>query len=593
MKFFKTFLAALLAFFVGGFLLFYFSIMFFSGLVAAMGMSSATTVGAHTVLKIDLGDHYTDSPAPAKIDALDFQDVKIRKSNSLLNLIRAIDAAAIDDNIDGIYLCGAEMPSLEAEQGEELRAALMEFRQSGKFVVSYSDFYSQMGYYICSVADKVAVNPNGEVTWHGVSTQLLFFKGLLDKLDVKAEVIRHGNFKAAVEPFILEKMSPANSLQMNELVSTIWGSIVGDVAASRGLDSAQLQSYATDLVIVSPAVAREKGLVDTLLYQDQVYAMLKEYTEDYSETDALPRMVSLGAYSFGGQGGKTASVSKNKVAVLYASGDIVDGKGSQNQIGGARLASQIADLRRDNSVKAVVLRVNSPGGSALASEVISREMDLLREEKPVIVSLGGTAASGGYYIAAPADAILSGRTTITGSIGVFGLAFDLEKGLKNKLGITIDVARSNPSADLEMPIRALKPNEIAYMKYQVEEVYDTFVGRVAAGRNLAREDVEKIAEGRVWSGYSAMDIGLIDGFGGLKQAISLAADRADVADDFIIYEVTPTISSLSQIFSLLSDKETGTEYGGMGKVLTEYGRAASSLFRKGIQARMPYEIELQ
>ncbi|MDR0509590.1 MAG: signal peptide peptidase SppA [Rikenellaceae bacterium] len=593
MNFFKTFLATLLAMVAGTFLFTVVSLMFMIAVSTMVGGNRSIEVGRNSLLKIDLGANYMDSPAPATIEPFGLSGLRVNKRTSLLSLLSAVEAAANDERIEGILLCGGDMPSLDVAQGEELRKALLAFRESGKPVISYADSYSQLGYYICSVADDVAMNPKGLMAWHGMSMQLLFFKGLLDKLDVEPTVIRHGHFKSAVEPFMLERMSPENNLQMTALAGAIWGTMISDIAAARGLDSVDLQRYATELAIVSPETAVEKGLIDSLCYTDQLYELIAGYNEDILDKNGQPRTVALSAYC-SHMKMRSKVLGKDKVAVLYADGEIVDGVAPAEMVGGATFASKIERLRHDENVKAVVLRINSPGGSALASEVISRQLDLLREQKPLVVSIGGVAASGGYYIASSADAILAGRTSITGSIGVFSIMFNIEKGLRSKLGVTMDVVRTNPSADLNAPFRTLAPTEIAFLQQQVDDFYDTFVGRVAAGRNLSTEQVDRIGSGRIWSGLAASANGLADGFGGLKDAIALAADRAEIADSYSIYEVADAPSSFTGIFELLSGNDDArTEEFSLVRTMQEYGRAARMLQRRGVQAMMPYTIEIR
>ncbi|GHV00594.1 signal peptide peptidase SppA [Bacteroidia bacterium] len=604
MKFGKMFGAALLAFFAGTAVIFTATIFFFVALAASVTLATHVSVSPRSVLTIDLGETITDEPTTATLSSIDLQQMCIRSSSSLLGVLRAIETAKTDPNIEGIYLCGAEEPGFDAAQGEELREALIDFRSSGKFVFAWSDYYSQLGYYVCSAADRVTVNPQGGFAWYGLSANMLFFKGLLDKLDIRAEVIRHGAFKSAVEPFVSDRMSRENALQMNALVRSIWGTMVGDIARSRELDSAALQKMADRLAIRSPQDARINHLVDSTMYRDQAMACLGELVwgetaDSTTQSDPrTPELVSIGSYLAGTTLKHKGKRSRNEIVVLYADGEIVDGRGARGMVGSISFADKIRELREDERIKGVVLRVNSPGGSALAAENIWRELTLLQRDKPVVVSMGATAASGGYYIAAGADAIMTCRTTVTGSIGVFGLMFDVEKGLKNKLGITVDVARSNPSADLEMPLRPLSQSEMAYMQYQVDQVYGTFVDRVAAGRNLTAEQVDRIAQGRIWSGADATLNGLCDGTGGLRHALALTADRAGVADDFSIREIVPSANSFVEALSSMLDRSdvrsaTRTPRQSVDAVLADWADAMTMLGRRGVQARMPYIIKVR
>ncbi len=592
MNFLKTFLASLLAFVVANLALGMLAMLVMTGFVMGLATGGGhTTVGPGTVLKIDLAGAITDSPVSSPLGSIDFGNFRMKSSNTILQCIEAIDNAAVDDNIEGIYLTPG-WGAVSLANIEELRAALLRFKESGKFVVSYNEVYTQRDYYLCSVADKVYMNPEGGIMWQGMASNVMFYKGLLDKLGIQPEVLRHGSFKAAVEPFIMDRMSPENRLQTERLTGSIWGGLVGEIAASRGIDSALLQRYASELTLRTPQIALEKGIVDSLVYGDQMMAVLNSLAGNDPDSDDEPDMVTLSEY-IGAMKPVARKLSRNAVAIVYADGEIVDGESFDDKVGGATIAAKLARVRKDDDVKAVVLRVNSPGGSALAAEVMWREVELIRQEKPVVVSMGGVAASGGYYISCPADIILADRSTITGSIGVFGLLFNAEKGLRDKLGITVDVARTNPSADMGVPFRGLSQRERAYLMDQIEKVYGTFVGHVAAGRNLSVEAVDKIAGGRVWSGADALEIGLIDGFGGLKDAIALAADRAGIADDFRVIQEVDREDSFVAILRSLSGARSARMRDELGDAFVQYSYLKTMLSQQGVQARMPYIIEFQ
>ena len=592
--FFKTFFASLLAVVAGGILFAVLGVMVLVGIgVSALSGSTAavSSPAAHTVLKIDLATPVVDNPSQGALSSLDWVTMRMNRELGLLDVLGALERAESDKHIDGIYLNLSPVMPLGMATMEELRDALVKFKErSGKFVVAYSDFYTQGTSYLSSVADRLYLNPQGTLLWKGLSSNVMFYKGLLDKLGVRPEVIRHGAYKAAVEPFIMDRMSPENRRQTEELIGTIWSHVVGGIARARSLDSAALQQYASTLAIGDAALAVEKKMVDSLAYSADMEAMLAGMTGQ-QET----RFISLEDYVMQGQVGSSGGKgSGNRIAVLYAEGDSVDGEAPEREVGGETLAAKLADLRRDEEVKAVVLRVNSPGGSALASEVIWHEMELLRAEKPVVVSMGNVAASGGYYIACPADVILASPTTITGSIGVFGLLFNAGQGLKDKLGVTVDVAKTNPSADIGLPFREVSPAERDYLQHNVERVYAGFVKHVAEGRNLTEAQVDSIGGGRVWSGVSALDNGLIDAWGGLSDAISLAADRAGVGDDFSISVPSQAPDLFTRIFTLLSAR-AGVDHlqNGLGELYREYAGLQKILSRQGVQAVMPYRLEIR
>ena len=594
-QFIRTFLACLLALVVAGVL----ASVFFVMVIASFGtvfMEKVPEVKEKSVLRIDFSDPVFDNPDYTPLSLSGFSDLmnmQIR-GYALIDVLKAIEAAETDDRIAGIYLNITPNARMGLATMQEIRNALSVFRRSGKFIVSHSDFYTQSSYYLSSVADRVSLNPQGDVTWRGMASGTLFYKGLLDKLEVQVEAIRHGSFKSAVEPFIMDRMSPENRQQIEMLLGSLWGTVVRDIADSRGIDSAALQSFATNLEIKDASYARQLGMVDTLMYGQQVDQMLGEWTEQEE-----PNYVSLRSY-IDRILMEESNVSKNKIVVVYAEGQIVDGKSREGLVGGETLARQLAALKEDDEVKAVVLRVNSPGGSALASEVIWHEAEALRQEKPLIVSMGNMAASGGYYISAPADMILASPMTETGSIGVFGLMLNGEQGLKNKLGISVDVVKTNPSADMGMTVfgavgvRPLSQSEREYMQYGVEQVYKTFVGHVAEGRNLSVEAVDSIGGGHIWSGTDALNIGLIDGFGGLKEAISFAAERAGVSGDFRIVSPATDESRLTQIVKLLSAEARAQMFRGeTGEVYEMYDMLRNMLYSNSIQALTPYRVEMK
>ena len=586
MNFFKTFLASLLAFFVANFVWFFLFIIIIAG-IAAIG-SSTTIVEPKSVLKIDLSESIVDQPVNDPLAGFDPMSMNVQKSVSNMQVMNAIESAAQDDNIEGIYINLTGAGTASAALLEEVRDYITAFKESGKFVVAYGEVYSQGGYYLASVADSIFLNPVGEMEWRGLAAQVMFYKGLLDKLGVEPQVFRHGTFKSAIEPYILNKMSPENRIQMETYINSIWGTMVADIAKERNLSIDSLNMFATDLSAMMAEDALANRMVDGLKYEDEVEDILREKLELDADEDIT--FVTLGEYIAAKP--YTPSYSDNKIEVIYAEGQIVQGTSEQGTLGSSTLADQLAEARLDEEVKAVVLRVNSPGGSALASEVIWREMELLRQQKPVIVSMGDYAASGGYYISAPADAIIANATTLTGSIGVFGLMFNAEKALNNKLGITIDVAKTNPSADMGMPFRAVSSIERSKIMRSIEQVYSTFVNHVADGRNMTFDSVDAIGQGRVWTGNDGNRIGLVDEIGGLKYAIAVAADKAECLDDYMVRESmgepTGLAALLSSLEAHISDRKMRKE---MGAMYDEYRSLRALMENEGVQAlALPIEI---
>lgn len=592
MNFFKTFLAGLLAFVAGTFLVSFLWILVLMGIAGSMGGSKAT-VAPGSVLKIDFSEVLTDAPSSDPLEGLDVMTLQTTPRLPLFKALRALEAAAADDRIKGVYL---RMNGTGGVAGtallEELRAALEEFKQSGKFVVAYNETYSQGQYYLASVADRICLQPEGGLDWTGLASNVTFYKGLLDKLDLNVEVFRPTacKYKSAVEPFILDKMSSANREQMQELVNSMWNTISGDVCASRGIDSVQMRRITDNLEVTLPEEALQYGFVDELLYEDQMDDVLADLGVACDDNGF--RCVTLGEYA-AQVGADLKNISADQVAIVYADGQIVDGEGYGKEIYGNTLAAKLADVRRNEKVKAVVVRVNSPGGSALASDVIWREMELLRAEKPVIVSMGSYAASGGYYISCPADVIVADRLTLTGSIGVFGMVLDPREALKNKLGITVDGVQSNTSSDF-LGKGPLTPVQRSMIMRGVDKVYSTFTKDVSEGRNLPLERVLEIAGGRVWSGEDALGIGLVDACGGLKTALALAVDKAGLGEEYRIVEVTEQPTGLAAILSSLNmSVRAAFTRSDLGAMMKEYEAVREVLSQQGIVMYSPCRVELK
>ena len=588
MNFVKTFLAGLLAVVVGTFLVFFLWIFILLGIAGSMDKSVA--VHSESILKIDFSEVLTDAPSSDPLAGIDLMTLQTTRQLSLFKALRAIEAAGADDRIKGIYLrMNGEGGVTGSALLEELREALLEFKQCGKFVVAYNETYSQGQYYLASVADKIYLQPEGGMDWSGMASNVMFYKGLLDKLDLRAEVFRPTacKYKSAVEPFILNKMSPANREQMQALVNSMWGTISGAVCESRGIDSVQMRRITDNLQVTLPEEALQYGFVDSLVYEDQMEEVFAELgvSDDYA-------FITLGDYA-SQVGADLKNISADQVAIVYADGQIVDGEGYGKEIYGNTLAAKIAGVRDDEKVKAVVLRVNSPGGSALASDVIWREIELLKAEKPVVVSMGSYAASGGYYISCPADVIVADKLTLTGSIGVFGMILDTREALKNKLGITIDGVQSNASSSF-LATEPLTPIQRSMIMRGVDKVYTTFTNDVAEGRNLPIEKVLDIAGGRVWSGADALGIGLIDTYGGLKTAIALAVDKADLGDNYRVTEVTETPTGFAAfIASLNVSVREAFIRSELGLMIKEYNTVREAFRQQGVLMYSPYKVEMR
>ncbi len=554
--------------------------------IAGMFASSPIVIQDKSILKISLDVPVSDRSAKNPMKSFDLLNLTT-KSLGLNDILSNIERAAHDSKILGIYL---DMSSISTNIAttEEIRVALENFKKSGKFIISYSDSYSQKAYYLATVADEVYMTPIGDFFLKGMSSQVMFYKNALDKLDIDMQIIRHGKFKSAVEPFMLESMSKENREQTTAFVGSIWNSLLTTIAQARNLPKEELTAWIDGLEIYGAKPALEKKLVDGLLYKDQVLEKLIERTGQKKIEDL--RMVSLSKYIQTETPPKSKKDAKN-IAVIYAQGDIVMGEGS-NGITSEGMSEAIRTARLDTTVKAIVLRVNSGGGSALASDIICREVQLASEVKPVIASFGDVAASGGYYIATQANVIVADPTTITGSIGVFGMIPNIKGFLKNKLGVTSEFVNTNRHSDMETIMRPLDAEELQLIQKSVEDIYDTFITRVSTGRGMSKESVDEIGQGRVWSAVDAKRLGLVDELGGLEHAIQVAAGKANLTDYHII-ELPKLPNPLETLLSTfeedMSIKLTNEE---LGDAYKYYKHLKSILEMEGVQARLPYRIEL-
>lgn len=511
-----------------------------------------------SVLVYDLSMNITDTPSKSGTSAILQQALSGENDNTIAlhTLLDTIEKARRDPRIIGIYLDGTQ--SAEASETgyatlKEVRQALQRFRDAGKTIVAYGTEWAERDYYLSSVANTIVLNPLGALEINGLSSQPVFLAGALQKYGVGVQVVRVGKFKGAVEPLLRTNLSPENRLQTQKLLSDVWGEWRTSVGNSRKLSPDKLQAIADSQALLQADPAQKQGLVDKVAYFDQVLGQLKQLTGEDEENKTF-RQISLNDYAE--VRGKSLGVernSQNKIAVVYAEGTIVNGAGSVGQVGGDRFARMFRKIRQDDDVKAVVLRVNSPGGSATASEIIQREVRLTGEVKPVIVSMGNVAASGGYWIVTDANRIFAQPNTITGSIGVFGQLLNLQK-LANNNGITWDVVKTGKYADTQTVSRPKSPQELAIIQSSVNRIYDMFLSKVAQGRKLPQQNVEQIAQGRVWSGIAAKQIGLVDEIGGLDTAIEYAAGQAKLGNNWELREY-PEVRSLSErLLGKLSDQ---------------------------------------
>ena len=586
----KIFLAALLAVMAGSVLSMLFWGILFSGF-SSMMQPTQTTIPESAILRIDLSENLVEAPSKDPMAMFNIASMTTNGELTLYNALRAIEKASTDERIKGIYINLNGAGSVSITSLEELRAAIETFKQSGKFVVSYNEVYSQIAYYFCSVADKVFIQPEGSFEWKGLSVDNMFFKGLIDKLGIEVSILRPTvcKYKSAVEPFFLTKMSDANRAQNQQLANTMWGIITEAVSKSRGISVEALNQLADDLAITLPSEAVEHKFADATLYADQVEELFKsEYGIE------KPEYVSLGEYA-SSLVPNAAKAAAPKVAIVYAQGDIVDGSGSDDKIYGYTLAKTIKGVAEDDDVKAVVLRVNSPGGSALASDIIWREIKLLQQKKPIIVSMGHTAASGGYYISAPADAIVADKFSLTGSIGVFGMLPSFGAALEKNLGVTIDGVTTNKHSNMGNGFSPLAAQEHQALMRGVDRVYERFTSLVAEGRNLKIEKVLEIAEGRVWTGVEAQQNGLVDTCGGITAALAIAVEKSGLGDNFQIVEVKEELTGFMAMLESLNVRIRATfaPQGEIGEFYKQYKRIENMLSKKDIYTYCPYVYQIE
>jgi protease-4 len=526
-QFFKYVFASMIGAFLSILLLLFVGFLIVIGSIMSLNDNEKVEVKSHSILHIQLTDEIVERGVENPFEGL--EEYGFSSSLGLNVILENIDKAADDPNIDGIYI---DVNDIKAGLStvEEIRNALIRFKKSNKFIYAYSEFYSQKAYYLASVADSVYLNPSGLLELKGFSSQYMFFKNAFDKLEIKPEIIRVGSFKSAVEPYMSDRMSDSNKLQVSIYLNSLFYHMVSNIATSRGMNTDSVANMTKNLSVRNATDAITYKLADRLAYKDEVLAQLVKSSNKSAIKDL--NLINMNAYSKSAKA--DVSISKNKVAVIYASGEINSGNGNEESIGSETLSKAIRKARLDEGVKAIVLRVNSPGGSALASDVIWREVILAKKVKPFIVSMGDVAASGGYLIACAADTIVAQPTTITGSIGVFGILFNAENFFKNKLGITFDQVKVGEYADLGNYTKALTPSERNIIQNEVNRIYEDFTKKVSEGRDIEINAVLRIAGGRVYTGRDAQKIGLVDVLGNKEDAIDIAVKKANLSDYRIV-----------------------------------------------------------
>lgn len=590
MRFYKVVIAAFIGTLIALLINFFVKIGVIFSIIknASKDTEVATTVKPNSVLYMKLDYEIADRTSENEFAGIDFNTMETKDVTGLNQILNNIDFAKTDTNIKGIYLELSSIPTSTATL-QEIRNKLIEFKESGKFIVAYGENYSQSAYFLATAADKIYVNPEGMVDLHGMASQVMFYKHLLEKLDVEMQIVRGPNnrFKSAVEPYFLDKMSEANREQMDKLLSSVWGEILTSISQSRDISVEQLNQIADQMETFSDAKkALEYNLVDGLMYKDEMLAELKSLTGSKNKINAVPNAKYATSYTF-------ENGSKNEIAIIYAEGQIFDGKGQEGNIYSENLSKTIRKAREDKDVKAIVLRVNSPGGSAVASAIIGHELDLAKEVKPVIVSMGNYAASGGYWISANGDYIFADPTTLTGSIGVFGTFPNMKGLLNDKIGLTFDVVKTNENADFGNFTEPLTEFQYAKLQQMVVKTYDEFTGRVAEGRGLRQSYVDSIGQGRVWSGVDAIEIGLVDQLGDMEDAIAYAAQQAGIADDYKVVEMPKQKDFMTRFLDQFGGGTDDLDAAMRQKlgVYYQYFEGIENLSNNtGIQARMPFDV---
>ena len=586
MNFVKIIFGSMIGFFLSVVVLMFFLVMLISS-IKGFSENKKVVIEPNSVLTLYL-DHAIPDRTPNRPEDI-FNLTSMFKINpGLYDIVRMIHSAKNDPNIQGLYLHLSNVPTSYANI-MEIRKALVQFKESNKFVYVYGDTFSQKAYYMASIADKIFINPQGSIDLKGVYVQIAFYKGLLDKLEIDAQVIRHGQYKSAVEPFIMDKMSEANRRQTKKYTQTIWDNVAKDIATDRGLSLDQVNDAANNLLLQDPMMAKKLGFVDEILSYDSFLNVLSEELG----VERMKKQNFIEERKYFSSLKKSQKWSSDRVAIVYASGNIVKNDVAvEGAISDGEFSRIIRELRLDDKIKGVVLRINSPGGDALASDIILNEIELLKEVKPIVVSMGSVAASGGYYIACKANYIYAEPSTITGSIGVFGIIPNTQKLFTNKLGITFDEVKSNTNSDYISLNKPMQEFQRKKLKTQIEKIYSTFIQHVSQGRQMTVRMVDSIGQGRVWAGRDAKHLGLVDDFGGIEEAIQKVISLAQLPAYRIV-----EFPKQKEMFQQMLDDLSGKSMVVLGKELEETSKTLfylnDLLMSKSVQARMPYVMIIE
>ena len=593
-QFFKFLFASCLGTALALVLLAFIGFSMLASLAGSASEKSKVSIGPNSVLQLNF-----DMPIPEKtnnlpMDPFDFDQEDVV---GLTDMVKAVEKAKTDPDIKGIYIDGTVVSAGKATSSV-LRAALVDFKTSGKFIVAYAPYYTQNAYYLASVADSVLLNPVGAVDFRGLSSMIMYYKGMLDKLDIQMKIFYAGKFKSATEPLRMDKMSDENRLQVREYLHSLYDIFIHDIAASRNIPEDELRRIADNFEGAGAEGALKAHLIDKIAYEDEAHNMIKSLI-GLQPTDKV-KLIAANEY-FDSRVKKIDISSKDKIAVLYAEGTIKDGRSTDaGDVYDGDYVKMLRKIREDKNIKALVLRVNSPGGSVLASENILREIKLFQATgRPVVVSMGDVAASGGYYISCSADSIFAEPNSITGSIGVFGIIPVLQKTMKDNLGITMDTVRTGKYSAFGTPFYDFSPDESKIIQSRIDWVYEDFLRKVAEGRNMTRDQVNEIAQGRVWPGNKAKSIGLVDDLGGLDRAMSAAASLAGL-EKYRTTEYPRTKTGIEQFMDKITkskDRDDSIKSwmlrSQLGDMYPAYKTMMDFKESRGIQARLPYELMIQ
>ncbi len=586
-QFFKFMLASMLGTILTILIVFF----LFMGLIMSIASyteDQAISIEPNTVLQMKLDAPVFDRTPKSPFEQFNFETLEPLEIIGLNDILNNLEKAAKDQNIKGIYLDLSMIPSGMASI-QEIRDALLEFKQSGKFIICYADLMDQSAYYVASVADEIYMNPEGMILFKGINADVMFLKGTLEKLDIDMQVIREGKYKGAIEPFTRKNLSAANKEQIDALIKAVWTQVAGGIAESRNIDLHDINLIADNLDVTDPNSALKHNFIDGIKYKDEVMSLLRNKLN--LEEDKEINTISISKYTHVNAVEQKKEYTRDRVAVVYGSGNIITGKGDEQSMGADKIAKAMRKAREDDHVKAIVFRINSPGGDVLASDIIWREVKLAAEAKPLVVSMGDVAASGGYWVSTPADKILANPVTITGSIGVYGMFPNMKEFFNNLLGITFDNVMTNKNADFGSINKPLSDFQEQIIENEIDKIYQKFLQKVANGRKLEVDYVDSIAQGRVWIGSDAKRIGLVDEFGGLKRSIHLAAELAELSN-YRIKELPVLKDPFEEIVNAMFGKPSGrimqTELG----QYYEYFKYLKSVSESnGMQARMPFFIE--